>query len=123
MTRNPAVLIGTADAETGDRISGWVARLGYEARIAAGSTATMALVRGSEFSASFLDSGMGSGEADGVVWRRANPILGRRLVLMARNPREVWFEALGAGVGAVLPLPPQERMVLAALAAVGAPYA
>ena len=58
---------------------------------------------------------MGRAEVD-VVWRRIRPIAQRRVVLMARESgRNLWFEALRTGVATVLPFPPREAMVQAAL--------
>jgi hypothetical protein len=123
MTPHPAVLIGLREREFRDRLEGWVRRLGYDARTTADGSETLAWVREGSFVASFLDSGLGAPEGE-TVWRVVRPIVGRRLVLMAwERSNDLWFEALRSGVGTVLPLPPEEPMVRAALAAVARPFA
>ena len=123
MTPHPAVLIGLEEHALRDRLAGWVRRLGYDARATADGRETLAWVRTGAFVASFLDAGLGAPEGD-AVWRVVRPIVGHRLVLMARERNnDLWFEALRSGVGTVLPLPPEECMVRAALAAVARPVA
>src|SRR5687767_6945735 len=126
MFRVPAVLIGTEVLDLGERIAGWVRALGYEVWVTRdGVEAVRTLHRGAfqngPFAASFLDEQFG-GAGGESIWRVVRPILGRRLILMARErSNELWFEALRSGVGTVRPLPPEEPMVRAALAAVTAP--
>ena len=118
MKRNPSVLIGlgtTPEEDVRERLIGWVRHLGYEPAVADDGPTALAWAQERPFAASLLDCGV---VADGgiQVWRSVHPVLGRRLVLMVREARrDVWFEALRRGVGAVLPLPPRERMVKAAL--------
>jgi DNA-binding response OmpR family regulator len=115
------VLIGTPVPDLGDRIAGWVRGWGYEVRVTSDGVEAVRVLHRESFVATFLDSRLGGAQGE-TVWRVVRPILGRRLILMAGElSNEFWFEALRAGVGTVLPLPPAERMVRAALAAVGAP--
>lgn len=126
MTPNPAVLISLREepafgAELERQLVDWVRHLGFEPQVAPGAREAVAWVRERHFAASLFDS---RAETGGVAaWRTVHAVLGRRLVLMVHEPhRELWFEALREGVGAVLPLPPRERMVRAALsAAIGDP--
>lgn len=115
------MFIGTPTLEVSSEIAGWVRSWGYEVEVASdGAQAVAALHRG-RFAASFLDHQLGAVEGQ-TIWRMVRPIVGRRLILMARErSNELWFEALRSGVGTVLPLPPARQMVQAALAAVTAP--
>lgn len=115
-----SVFIGTPARDVGLEIAGWVRSLGYEVEVGLdGACAVQALHRGA-FAASFLDHQLGAAEGQ-TIWRVVRPIVGRRLILMARERNnELWFEALRSGVGSVLPLPPARPMVEAALAAVAA---
>lgn len=123
MTPNRSVLIGTnvadaGDEELGDRLAGWVRDLGYEPTVSIDGGQTLAWVEERVFAVSLVDCRLVA-ETGEQVWRRVRPIMGRRLVLMAREPRnDLWFEALRAGVGALLPMPPREVTVRAALLAV-----
>jgi DNA-binding response OmpR family regulator len=117
----PAVLVGTQALELGQRIACWVRSLGYEVRVTQDGVEAVRTLHLEPFAASFLDDQLG-GEGGESIWRVVRPILGRRLILMARErSNEFWFEALRSGVGTVLPLPPDEPSVRAALAAVSAP--
>jgi len=127
VTLQPAVLLGLrvrepAERALGERLAGWVEGLGYEPRPTTDPDQALAWLRTGEFAASFLDCEM---EVAGgpALWRTLRPSRGRRLVLLARERRsELWFEALRAGVAAVLPWPAGEVEVRAALAAAaGAP--
>ena len=111
----PTVLVGTPVEDLGVRIARWVEALGYEVEVRRDGVAVVeALYRGS-FAASFLDDQLG-GAGGESIWRMVRPVLGRRLILMARElSNELWFEALRSGVGSVLPLPPAQPMVHAAL--------
>jgi DNA-binding response OmpR family regulator len=121
MLPSPSVLIGTQVLDLGERIAAWVRQLGYVVRVTQDGVEAVEVLRRGSFAASFLDSQLG-GAGGESIWRVVRPILGRRLILMAsERSNEFWFEALRSGVGTVLPLPPAERMVRAALAAVGAP--
>ena len=106
----------------GERVASWVRHLGYETTVTEDGAQTLAWVEKRVFAAHLLDSRLVA-ETGERVWRRVRPIVGRRLVLMARQPRsDLFFEALRVGVGALLPLPPREATVRAALrAATGAP--
>ena len=118
MGPNPSVLIGLRAGEVRDRLVGWVRRQGFETDVVDDVRQTMALLRIRPFEASFLEDGWVAPDG-GTVWRVVHQIVGRRLVLMVWERRNVlWFEALRAGVGAVLPLPPEEASVRAALEAV-----
>ena len=118
MVRTLQVLIGTQALDLGSQISIWVRELGYEACLTPDGEEAVAWARRGPFAASFLDNQLG-GAGGETVWRVVRPILGRRLVLMARERlNELWFEALQVGVRTVLPLPPARPMVEAALAAV-----
>jgi len=127
MMPRPSVLIGLGGHDTRDRdwrsrVAGWVRRWGYEAAVTDDGPQALAWTRERAFAASLVECGLVA-ETGESVWRTVRPIVGRRLVLMAREPgKEIWFEALRAGVGAVLLLPPEEVVVRAALlAATGAP--
>lgn len=127
MTPHPSVLIGyrprgTAEEALRARIVAWVRDLGFDTALAEDGLETRSRVHRHVFAATLLDSAMLEGgvttEIGTQVWRSVHPVLGRRLVLMVREvPRGLWFEALRDGVGAVLPLPPREGMVRAALRA------
>jgi DNA-binding response OmpR family regulator len=115
----PAVLIGTEALDLGQRIACWVRALGYQVWVTQDGVEAVRTLHHGPFAASFLDDQLG-GTGGESIWRVVRPILGRRLILMARErSNELWFEALRSGVGTVLPLPPEEPMVRAALAAVG----
>jgi CheY-like chemotaxis protein len=117
MEATPHVLIGLRAGDWSDRLSVWVRGLGYAVEVAADGASALARVRTRPYAASLLESGLEATES-GTVWRVVHQIVGRRLVLMAWERRnDLWFEALRAGVGAMLPLPPEEPMVRAALAA------
>ena len=122
MTLHPSVLIGLSARDVcrerlGERVAEWVRHLGYEPAVTNDGAETLAWVQERVFAATLLDCRLAADTGE-RVWRRVRPIAGRRLVLMAREPRtDLWFEALRAGVGAVLPLPPREATVRAALRA------
>ena len=122
MTPHPSVLITLRrdpvdDRDIRTRIASWVRRLGFAPAVAHDGREALAWVRERPFAATFVECGV-EGEAGVEAWRVIQPHQGRRLVLMIREPdRAIWFEALGRGVGAVLPLPPAERTVQAALRA------
>jgi len=127
MTLHPSVLIGLSARDArrdalGERVAEWVRHLGYEPALTDDGAETLTWVQERVFAATLLDCRLAADTGE-RVWRRVRPIAGRRLVLMAREPRtDLWFEALRAGVGALLPLPPRESTVRAALrAATGAP--
>jgi len=121
MVLSRSVFIGTPSLEVGAEIAEWVRGWGYEVDLVSdGARAVAALHRG-RFAASFLDHQLGAAQGQ-TIWRVVRPIVGRRLILMARErSNELWFEALRSGVGTVLPLPPARLLVQAALAAVSAP--
>jgi hypothetical protein len=122
MTPHPAVLISLRrELPLGDQLErqlvDWVRAFGFEPEVAPGGPEAVAWVRERPYAASLFDwrVEMGLGAA---AWRSIHAVLGRRLVLMAPEPRrDLLFEALGEGVGAVLPLPPRPPMVRAALSA------
>jgi DNA-binding response OmpR family regulator len=122
MIPNRTVLIGLNDrpdrsVELRERFADWVERLGYEPAVATDGRTAVAWVEERPLAASLVDSDL-LGDMGEEVWRRVRPILGRRLVLMAREPRsDIIFEALRSGVGALLPLPARECMVRAAIQA------
>jgi DNA-binding NtrC family response regulator len=127
VTFQPAVMLGLrvrepAERALGERLAGWVAGLGYEPRSTTDADQALAWLRTERFAASLLDCEMGVA-GGGALWRALHPNRGQRLVLLARERRsELWFEALRAGVAAVLPWPAGEAEVRAALAAAaGAP--
>ena len=103
MTLHPSVLIGLSVSDgVGESVAGWVRQLGYEPTVTLGGGETLAWVQEHACAASLLDAGLVA-ETGERVWRRVRPIVGRRLILMVREPRrDLWFEALGAGIGAVL---------------------
>ena len=122
MTLHPSVLIGLSARDAGrevlgERVAAWVRRLGYEPTLSEDGAETLRWVRECAFAATLLDSRLAADTGE-RIWRTVRPIAGRRLVLMAREPRtDLWFEALRAGVGAVLAVPPSEAAVRAALRA------
>lgn len=123
MVRAHSVFIGTPSLAVGSEIADWVRALGYEVELSSdGGFAVEALLHRGAFAASFLDIQLGAAEGQ-TAWRVVRPVVGRRLVLMARErTNELWFEALRCGVGSVLPLPPARPMVEAALTAVTAAW-
>ena len=122
MTPNRAVLIGLSDRDARgpalrERLAGWVEQLGYEPAVVQDGRISISRVLERRCAATLLESGLVA-ESGEKVWRRVRPILGRRLVLMAREPRsDMFFEALQTGVGALLRLPARESMVRAAICA------
>src|SRR5262245_35409278 len=91
MTPHPAVLIGLEEHALRDRLAGWVRRLGYDACATADGNHALASVRAGGFVASFLDARLGAPEGD-AVWRVVRPIVGHRLVLMARErSNDLWL--------------------------------
>ena len=125
MTPHPAVLLGLRATGSEDRslraqMEGWVERCGYRTRFTDDAHEAMAWLDQEDFAATVVDSDMGRAEGE-VLWRRIRrsaqgPQGSRRVVLMAREQgRRLWFEALRSGVVTVLPFPPQEAMVQAAL--------
>jgi CheY-like chemotaxis protein len=117
----PAVLVGTEVQDLGQRIACWVRALGYQVWVTRDGVEAVHQLTHGPFAASFLDDQFGGARGE-TIWRVVRPILGRRLILMARErSNELWFEALRSGVGTVLPLPPEEPMVRAALSAVRTP--
>jgi DNA-binding NtrC family response regulator len=115
MTPHPSVLLGLRDRHLRDRLDGWMSDWGFRTRFTDDADEVIDWL-GQEFHAvSFIDSEMErpAGEA---VWRTVRPAAARRVVLMARDRRrDLMFEALRFGVATVLPLPPEEAMVRAAL--------
>jgi CheY-like chemotaxis protein len=120
MTSQPEVLIGLRPSVQRERLVGWVRGQGYETDVANDGREIVARASARRFAASFLDASLETPEG-GTVWRVVLRIVGRRLVLMAHErTNDLWFEALRAGVGTVLLLPPEEATVHAALRAVAA---
>ena len=123
MTPHPSVLLGLqerdlSDRDLCDRLDGWVRHCGFRTEFTADADEAMRWLRRDTFAASFLDSGMERAEGE-AVWRLVRPAAARRMVLMVRERRrDLWFEALRFGVATVLPMPPREVMVRAALSAV-----
>lgn len=118
MTPHPSVLLSLRDAALRDELDGWVRGYGYQTCLTADAEETMSWLSRERFSASFLESEMERSEGE-AVWRLVRPDMARRVVLMSRDRnRDLWFEALRHGVATVLPLPPVEAMVRAALTAV-----
>ena len=137
MTPNPAVLLGLRASGLEDRslrvrMEGWVRRCGYRTRFTDDAHEAISWLGQEDFAATFVDSDMGRAEGE-ALWRRIRPIASGsygsgsggsgpygscRVVLMARESgRNLWFEALRSGVATVLPFPPREAMVQAALQA------
>ena len=125
MEAHPSVLVGLrpqlgAEAGLRESMDDWVRACGFEPRFTTRAQEAESWLRDEQeaFAASFLDAEMGVGEGR-VTWRVVRPLIGRRLVLVVRERRrDLWFEALRAGVGTVLSCPPEEAMVRAALRAV-----
>lgn len=103
-------------------MEGWVRRCGYRTRFTDDAHEAISWLGREDFAATFVDSDMGRAEGE-ALWRRIRPIApgpygSCRVVLMARESgRNLWFEALRSGVATVLPFPPHEAMVQAALRA------
>jgi DNA-binding NtrC family response regulator len=127
MMTNPAVLLGLRASGSEDRslrvrMEGWVRRCGYRTRFTDDAHEAISWLGQEDFAATFVDSDMGRAEGE-ALWRRIRPAASgpqgsRRVVLMAREQgRNLWFEALRNGVVTVLPFPPREAMVQAALRA------
>jgi DNA-binding NtrC family response regulator len=120
MTPHPAVLLGLRprERELRAQLEGWVQRLGYQTRFTADADEAIAWMGDEAIRASFLDCDMERAEGQ-AIWRTLRPTAARRVVLMApERRRDLWFEALRSGMATVLPLPPREPMVRAALLAV-----
>lgn len=108
------------DAGVQDAMDEWVRACGYEPRFTAEAEEAESWLREERdgFAASFLDADMARPQGE-VTWRVVRPWVGRRLVLVMREQRrDLWFEALRAGVGTVLSWPPNDATVRAALRAV-----
>ena len=122
MTPHPAVLLSLRASDSGDRdlrdrMEGWVRRCGFRTRFTADAHEAVSWLEQEAFAATFVDSDLGLAEGE-AVWRIIRPLAEQRVVLMARDRRRaLWFEALRKGVATVLPMPPREAMVQAALAA------
>ena len=122
MTPNPAVLLGLRASDPEDRslreqLEGWVRSCGYRTRFTTDAHEAISWLHQEDFAATFVDSDLGRAEGE-ALWRVIRSIAPRRVVLMARSSRRnLWFEALRTGVATVLPLPPHEAMVQAALRA------
>ncbi len=118
-----AVLIGLRPSGFRDEMAEWIREQGYEPHVEGGVHETVEWVRRAPDTVSFVDAGLGrldGEEAWRVVRRVLGPGLPPRLVLMAEyRTKELWFEALVVGVGSVLPLPTERRVVLEALRWVG----
>lgn len=125
MEAHPSVLVGLRpelgdDHDLRDSLGNWVRACGYQPRFTARAQEAESWLRDEKeaFAASFLDAEMGQVEGR-VTWRVVRPWVGRRLVLVVRERRrDLWFEALRAGVGTILSCPPEEATVRAALRAV-----
>jgi DNA-binding response OmpR family regulator len=100
----------------------WVRGLGYATRVTDEGRETVAWATGKPRAVSFLDRDLERVDGE-EVWRVVRRVVGRegvghRLVLMAeRRTKELWFEALAAGIGSLLPLPTEREVVVAALRA------
>ena len=128
MTPHPAVLLGLRVSGSEDRslraqMEGWVRRCGYRPRFTDDAHEAISWLDQEDFAATVVDSDMGRAEGE-ALWRRIPPVTrgpqrgSCRVVLMARDQgRNLWFEALRSGVVTVLPYPPAEAMVQAALRA------
>ena len=109
------VLIGLRPTGFRDEMAGWVRDHGYEPRVTEACREAVDWARNAPDSVSFMDSELGRLDGE-EVWRVVRRFLGSRLVLMAgHRTKELWFEALNAGVGSVLPLPTERHVVLEAL--------
>lgn len=119
MTPNPAVLVGLrAERELEADLEGWVRRLGFDPRFTTSAREVRTWLGREDFAASFVDSDLGAAEGE-PVWRTLRPAAARRTVLLAHDRRrDLWFEALRAGMATVLTLPLYETTVQAALEAV-----
>jgi hypothetical protein len=106
-----------------DRIVGWIRGLGFPTLAPRDGVEAVSRIRTDPLRAAFLEREWEAGEGT-TVWRMVRPIVGRRLVLMAwERTNDLWFEALRAGVGALMALPAEEATVRAALKAVTQPGA
>ena len=123
MTPHPAVLLGLRPDEHDvhelrEPMEGWMRRLGFQTRFTTDAREAVSWLHQESFAASFVDCDLGTAEGE-AVWRSIRPDFARRTVLLARDRgRGLWYEALRSGVATVLPLPPREAMVRAALMAV-----
>jgi DNA-binding NtrC family response regulator len=105
------------DCELRAPLEGWVRRLGFRTQFTTDAREAVAWLSQEDFAASIVDSWLGRDEGQ-EVWRSIRPAFARRTVLLARDQhRGLWFEALRSGLATVLPLPPHEAMVRAAVAA------
>ena len=119
MTPHPAIMLGLRadDRDLRDPLEDWVRRLGFQTWFTADVREALDWLRCEDFAASIVDSDLGLAQGE-ALWRTIRPRLARRTVLIAREGgRALWFEALHSGVATVLPVPPRESMVRAAVAA------
>ena len=93
----------------------WVRGLGYVTCVTGEGREAVAWAAGRPRSISFVDRDLERVDGE-EVWRVVRRVVGHRLVLMAeRRTKELWFEALAAGIGSLLPLPTEREVVVAAL--------
>jgi DNA-binding response OmpR family regulator len=98
-------------------MQGWLSDAGYATRVTEVARVAVEWAR-AEADVAFVETDLGSLDGE-QAWRVVRRTCGgHRLVLMAeRRTKDLWFEALAAGVGSLLPLPTEREVVLAALRA------
>jgi DNA-binding NtrC family response regulator len=96
-------------------MQGWLSDAGYATRVTDVAREAVEWARG-DTTVAFVATDLGALDGE-QVWRVVRRTgVGHRLVLMAeRRTKDLWFEALAAGVGSLLPLPTERDVVLAAL--------
>jgi hypothetical protein len=114
-TSERVALIGLRPSGFRDQLDGWLSGVGYETRVTDVARVAVDWARDLA-SIVFVASDLGSLDGE-QVWRVVRRTCGgQRLVLMAeRRTKDLWFEALAAGGGSLLPLPTERDVVLTAL--------
>jgi DNA-binding NtrC family response regulator len=120
MTSTGVALIGLRPSGFRSEMEGWLTDAGYATRVTDVAQVAVEWAQGVSTAVWFVETDLGpvGGEQ---VWRVVRRTCGgHRLVLMAaRRTKDLWFEALEAGVGSLLPLPTGRDAVLAALRSAG----
>jgi DNA-binding NtrC family response regulator len=114
-------LVGLRASGFRDLMERWLSDAGYATRVTDVARVAVEWARVGA-SVSFVETDLGSLDGE-QVWRVVRRTCGgHRLVLMAeRRTKDLWFEALAAGVGSLLPLPTEREVVLTALRSAGPP--
>ena len=119
MTSKGVALVGLRAGPFRGEMERWLSDAGYTTRVTDVARVAVEWARGGA-NVWFVETDLGPVDGE-QVWRVVRRTCGgQRLVLMAPNrTKELWFEALEAGVGSLLPLPTGRESVLAALRSAG----